>query len=485
MTARSKACRHYSCLSSRRISEASLLDSGTGWLCLTCFREWKDKTSFSSHGRSKNHPLTWVIPEGRLYCVPCGAYVQMEDLNVKGKATVETGIQAIETLLTKPKDKVTSTLSLNPIIARPNEITEEVDGDEAKKVVTKPLGLHNLGNTCFMNAALQSMAAMENFIGSEGGRLTVALFDLLTTMRDPQNIPPSKLSTKKGKRNRYGEGAINPAQFFDQLAQKYDFFERNEQQDSHDFMRLLFNALDDEHEQGTMKDAATHKKVFGGIVRVEVECKKCKQITIKKEPCMDISLAIEHNTSLESSLESLSLVGGEPSLGSLLRAWQRPQKLEEENAFACENCYRRDTNAKEGNDQKKVVYTPAVCRYSFEETPQCLIVHLQRFSISKLAGRRSKSSFGYGKDHRDVTMSHQFSPSNILCHSTTETNGLYQLKAMIIHEGATAEFGHYIAIVCRDDRWYRISDSSVVPIGRDTALSCTNAYIAFYEYKSA
>jgi ubiquitin C-terminal hydrolase len=178
-------------------------------------------------------------------------------------------------------------------------------------------------------------------------------------------------------------------------------------------------------------------------------------------------------------------VRGEASFESLLKAWQSPQKLEGENAFACENCYRRDADAELRDDQKKVVYTPAICRYSFEETPQCLIVHLQRFSISKLAGRRRKSSFGYGKDHRDVIMPHQFSPSKILCHPAIETDGLYQLKAMVIHEGATAEFGHYIAIVCRGDRWYRISDSSVAPIGQDAALSCTNAYVAFYEYKSA
>ncbi|PJF19644.1 hypothetical protein PSACC_00498 [Paramicrosporidium saccamoebae] len=463
-----KSCRHVTCLSERRISSASLLGAGTGWVCLTCFRDWDEKSKFTTHGRTKNHPLAWVVPAGHLHCVQCGDAVDVDSLNAKTKETTEACLRAITGLMARkgppvkdsPKDLL---LCEEPL---PPETAPIMTGSS----VTVPPGLHNLGNTCFMNSALQSLAAVTEFRSSGSdplGSLGNALFDLLSSMRDP-----SLSSVTARKRKGITANAVNPSHFFDNLSNKYDFFERNEQQDSHDFLRLLFNALDDEHDGLVSQEnklTTPHRTVFGGSVTARVDCRKCQNKITKKEACLDLSLAMDPEIELEKSLESLSVSGNGKNIAALIEAWQRPQKLEEDNAFACESCFKKGVEGRT-DEARKVVYSPATCRYSLDETPQCLIIHLQRFSISKTSGRRRKSSFGYGKDHRDIRLAPRLSIGE----------SSFILVAMIVHEGTTADSGHYIAIVHRDDRWYRISDSSVSLISEAAAHSCRHAYIVFY-----
>lgn len=561
----SGGCRHLGALpTERRLNEATLVGSPRTtvatttaptvphWLCLACFRSFANRQTFLQHGRSAKHGLAWASqekddPSEYIFCVNCKQAVQLNELTTKERDRAASSITAIKELLQRDPAEMHRAGAVQtepPTATLGNTLISSAQG---------PLGLHNLGNTCFMNASLQCLAALECLRWTERdrcGALSTALYDLLDCLRDPTSsdskalVPPARARGRKHPSARASARVLNPSHFFDQLGHKYSFFERNDQQDSHDFLRLLFNALDDEvAAAGGRTGDAPHRRCFGGSTVVRVQCSRCRQVACKQEESLDLSLSLSLSGtkpqslgSLEASLESLRLttLAGEDAdtashctVPTLVRHWRRSQLLAGGDAFACETCYR-SMSAKDNDPSSdptaidhtnKVVYTPASCQYAMERLPRCLLLHLQRFSLhsspSRRRGIRHQQHFSYGKDHRPVVLSLWQSPSLLLGrdHAEGETEERYRLRGMVIHEGGTADSGHYVCIVnygrheCASaiptggpsspakesngtnghatsdgsHRWYRISDSSVVPISQATALSTHNAYMAFYE----
>lgn len=519
------------------------------WICMSCFREWRERSSFLVHGRQKNHPICWAVADSNFFCAPCTAFIREDALNANGKKVIEACTAAVRTLL----GKVSLVQSVaTRATSRGQSQSQDQDQDQdrgngndqgqdkyrgngkdslhpncSEESSISPPGLNNLGNTCFMNSALQSLASLESFcvalsqfvegVSTTTCPLTCALSDLLATllqacrggeMGETKASEPGRRRTKAKARARASSdrNSVDPLHFFDRLADRYDFFERNEQQDSHDFLRLLFNALDDEWDKsarspGNSKQPAIapHQRAFGGTMSIRVDCKKCGQRTTKEEPLLDISLSmmVERGAAglsevegLVASLETLAMDDEERTVHrrstrhdstmdilDLIAHWMSAQELKGEDAFACENCYKRFGATDESCDAKAgVVYSAAVCRHFLSQLPRCLLIHLQRFSLSSLkarsGGRRRRGgAFVYGKDHSSVRLRERLSLGE----------RVYRLRAMVVHEGATAESGHYVAIVARADRWFRISDSSVSPIAAETALACPHAYLVFYE----
>lgn len=515
-------CRHLAGLSERRIREqGSRGSSATGWLCLTCFREWDDKKGFVSHGRSRSHQLAWVIPEGKVYCVACAAYpADGDEGKGEAKRRWHLCLEAIKQLLSQPPAQVVVTIPSVDPSTETVALDAEDDASNSKSLPTlpwrrRPAGLRNLGNTCFMNSALQSLASVlapslsppSPHSAGIHGDLGRALYDLLASIWDPHSSPCSHSSTavsgRRGRRSASSMGAgITPHHFFQALSAHYDFFHANEQQDSHDFLRLLFNALDDEYDQAGGGKAnlspPLHRTVFGGSTTVRVDCRQCRSTTVQEESCLDLSLAIQAAVAgpsllLEEQLEALSIQDpGKPerrkrsdriespaSIAQLIAAWMEPQELAGENAFACEACFKRTCDGA-AKDSPGVVYSPATCRYRFKRPPPILILHLQRFSLkgTEATGRRrTRRSLSYSKDHRPIRIDPQIQLAQLQ----------YQLQAVIVHEGSSAESGHYIAMVqspagdnTDEVGWFSISDSSVSSIAAESVYACDTPYILFY-----
>ena len=182
--------------------------------------------------------------------------------------------------------------------------------------------------------------------------------------------------------------AINPENVFEAIARKWPVYRRMRQQDSHEFLRLFLEALDDEQQtyrislprkrralgledtkepsscQGERKPRML-ESIFGGKILSCVKCRHCGYISKVEEPFMDLSLAVSLplqqatrtspagvcNTkdSIFSQLKNLCLPGflnySSFSLESLLENLVQVDPLNENPCYECEKCSKTYENA--------------------------------------------------------------------------------------------------------------------------------------------
>lgn len=492
-----KGCKHATCLSitklAHRLEQDGITRHGEGdgdsqttvvreWVCTICLESFSLDSPALAHGRKHNHQIffkDYLSGDFDFFCIKCGQDIELAGLNVKLRGVLEDSAVLI-------KEGLKNASSTKTVLADESSGTTTTTAETS----VRPSGLVNLGNTCFLNSALQALAsvALQNkeLFNDEDvmcslGPIGAALIGTI------QSIPHTSghvktIELKKKKHNSKAGNIVDPGAFLGSISQKYKEFKRMRQQDSHDFLRLLFNALDDEHKETklTPESRPIHKTLFGGKTCSRVVCSECKNATEVEESFMDLSLAIPSSSidSLVRQLRSLSTedmvasVSDELSLTDLLMFWARPARLSGDNAFACENCPKAD----EGSDAE-FIYRPATLQFCMRQLPHCLIFHLQRFSMTS-AGKRGVR---FAKDHTHVSIPLVLNLEKYC--EKREAPAEYQLTAMVIHEGSSVDSGHYVAVVrYGENDWWHISDTSARPV---SSISGYNPYLVFYTKASA
>ncbi|CAH8644957.1 unnamed protein product [Schistosoma rodhaini] len=215
-------------------------------------------------------------------------------------------------------------------------------------------GLHNLGNTCYLNAALQCLArspwllnllvvdeSRESSLTKPNGDSLCTLCVSLPLMKCPLTtqfkelisvLKPGELpNTKMNSSN-----AISPGMFRNVFIERCPRFSGFRQHDSHELIRALLDCLkqeelsrwkkgillklnvnpkdvrDDEKESirswGKAASIATIvDRLFGGILVSTIQCCCCGTVRPKFEPFLDLSLSVsETNVSKRNINESVS-----------------------------------------------------------------------------------------------------------------------------------------------------------------------------------
>lgn len=298
-------------------------------------------------------------------------------------------------------------------------------------------GLHNLGNTCFLNSTVQCLTytpPLANYLLSKEHSRSChqSGFCMICVMQN--HIIQAFANTAN---------AIKPVSFIRDLKKIARHFRFGSQEDAHEFLRYTIDAMQKACLNGYPKlDRQTQAttlvhQIFGGYLRSRVKCSICKSVSDTYDPYLDIALEIRQAANIVRALE----------------LFVKPDVLSGENAYMCAKC------------KKKV---PATKRFTVHRTSNVLTLSLKRFA-----------NFSGGKITKDVGYPEFLNIRPYMSQSSGDPV-MYGLYAVLVHSGYSCHAGHYYCYVkASNGQWYQMNDSMVHSSNIKVVLN-QQAYVLFY-----
>lgn len=344
------------------------------------------------------------------------------------------------------------------------------------------VGMHNLGNSCFLNSIVQCLNHIEpltqfflkgdyqrdmnrqNPLGS-GGRVATAYAALL----------------KEIWSGKYA--ALAPRMLKQTVASFAPQFNNSYQHDSQEFCQFLMDGIHEdcnrvkskpyveelegfgmEDERAAIetwrKHLLRHDSVivdhFQGMHRSHLTCPSCGRESIKFDVYSTISVPLAEDKNGLSAVK----------LEDCIEKFMEGEQLDEINAWYCPGC------------KKHVCALKMIALWS---VPDVLILHMKRFQFDHCSVRndivRSKidATVKFPIDCLDLRR-HVLGPFD------ESAPPVYKLYGVSEHMGPTANSGHYTATArnSKDGRWYRYNDAHVGETTGDAAVT-GGAYLLFYQ----
>eukprot|EP01080_Neovahlkampfia_damariscottae_P005047 gene5047-8643_t len=288
-------------------------------------------------------------------------------------------------------------------------------------------GLNNLGNTCFLNSALQCL-------------MYVPLFNNYLQTRTPihsKNFSPLDSLFDLIKKSKSSTHPISPSEIVRNLKTIGKHFRLGRQEDSQEFIINLIDKMENSilskfknKLDNKVKETNAVRQIFGGYFLSQVETASGYKSNTY-DSFVDLSLNIQNVNSIKKAINNFS----------------KPDILNKENK------YKNPITDQYENAKKSITIYRA---------PLVLIVSLKRFSY----------------DGRKINKFIQFDEIlEIKDHSKVQK---YYLTGIVVHLGSTRNSGHYISFVKGSNgAWYEMDDECVNQISLKKLLS-QHAYILFY-----
>ncbi|XP_065188483.1 ubiquitin carboxyl-terminal hydrolase 3-like [Sycon ciliatum] len=441
------------------------------WLCLSCGLVHCGRY-VNGHAKSHQEAQTShrVCMDSGLvaFCYECDDSVIND--------TPDGRIQAVRNFMLERERALDPSMSgLEPPSKSMKTSTASEHNSSSSAAAATPLhklaGLRNLGNTCFMNSVLQSLSNIQDFC---------FYFRRLPAIAPPCNgRRPNQYHTRQSKPEEVclveefrkiisdlteakKATAISPDALFSALWKVAPSFRGYQQQDAHEFMRYLLDRL--HYELVTLVDHKTGdsttivNRMFGGVLRNEVDCLECRQKSIKHDPFLDLSLGIPERFAQRKGR------GKEKELGvchlkDCISHFCDMEELSDTEQYLCEKCRQRQRSTK---------------KFYLRDLPPVLCLHLKRFRYALSA--RSKLDLFVEFPLEGLDLKDFMSPNAEMSKST-----LYDLSAVVVHHGSGVGSGHYTAYghSAKAGGWFHFNDSTVTCSTADAVSNC-KAYLLFY-----
>ncbi|KAI0664864.1 cysteine proteinase [Cubamyces menziesii] len=292
--------------------------------------------------------------------------------------------------------------------------------------LSTPIGLKNLGATCYANAYLQVW--FQDVLFRMGVYQCQPLQDSEHTF---ENSPIFQLQVTFAAMQHSALNTFNPVKLVESLKLR-----ATEQQDAQEFSKLFMAHLDTEFKkqqnpelQSLITDQFEGKQIYNTV------CQNCQRRSERDSSFLEI----ENNATLEERLSALL----------------EPEILSGDNKYLCQQC--------DGLQDAK--------RYTeLRELPPVLHFSLLRFvyDISTMERKKSKQSILFPTF---IDMDRFLGPPEVRGQrkkrtAIKESKNLYALRGVLLHKGASAYHGHYEAQVfdVQNQSWYQFNDEEVTKI---------------------
>ncbi|RUS72708.1 hypothetical protein EGW08_019529 [Elysia chlorotica] len=486
--------------------------------CLSCiYFGCYDKKHIHQHSEETKHHLAIDVSYGIIYCFVCGDYVYDSELEELARAQCH---RASASLGLKQKFFPWEPSEEELILLRCNPKRRRVT--EASHIGLR--GLINLGNTCFMNCILQSLAhtpILRDYFMADQHACQATDESQQCLVCEMARLYQEFYS---GSRTPY-----IPYRLLHLVWTNARHLAGYEQQDAHEF---LIAALDVLHrhckEMNGISDSNPHHcnciidRIFTGGLQSDVTCKRCNNVSTTIDPIWDISLDLGpgsiHSSHLLPSATAAQTASANNtganngSNSSTANSSTGPSSLPFASAditthspstsftnspgnyepTSLVECLKRFTKTEHLGNSAKIKcskchsYQESTKQLTMKKLPIVACFHLKRFEHS--TGYHKKiSTFVSFPEELDMTpfmssarCSNGFNGQVLRSRIPNFTcDNKYSLFAVVNHFG-TIESGHYTCYIrSLKEQWYRCEDHL---IKRATAGEVLNSegYLLFY-----
>jgi ubiquitin carboxyl-terminal hydrolase 2/21 len=297
--------------------------------------------------------------------------------------------------------------------------------------MNKLSGLANIGNTCYMNSALQLLfncyyfTSFVNDYKSIGKTNSIYVYNqFLKKYQESNSFAPHAIKNYVGHKDRKFLGSG--------------------QQDSHEFLVTLLDLLDGDYEKINKYSHNLFSKLFYCKIQSMVQCTNCKYKSITYSNEKSLSLSIPLNKTSSVTTPSVTIY-------DCLSNFSEAEQLTTSNEWKCEKCKHK---------------VKAHKSLSINFLPKYLIIHLKRYSFITRASKLNVPVI---------------IPSDLYINQ--DSGYKYALRGFILQSGSM-NGGHYVAYIKTEQNWYCMNDSSVSSVSEVRALEIAQrSYVLLFAKK--